>query len=186
MTVWLSSDTHFLHKLVARLRGFETPAGHDEYVITQWNKRVRPDDIVWLLGDVGLAKSDTDILAQAARLNGRKQLISGNHDSVHPSHRRSRQHQKQWLEVFESVSPFGRASICGTDFLMSHFPYDGDRGEDRYTAYRLRDEGLPLLHGHLHCKQKVMDQGRLIVHVGLDAWGLCPVKDTSVKEALGL
>jgi calcineurin-like phosphoesterase family protein len=186
MTVWFTSDTHFLHKKVSALRGFDTPDEHDNFVIDSWNQYVREDDIVWLLGDLGIAKSDTDILARAARLNGRKQLIAGNHDSVHPANRKARQHQRQWLEVFESVQAFGKASVCGTDFLLSHFPYEGDRGEDRATQYRLRDEGRPLLHGHLHCQRRLMSAERKIVHVGLDAWDLLPVKDTHIKEIFTL
>jgi calcineurin-like phosphoesterase family protein len=184
MTVWFTSDTHFCHKKVSELRGFARTENHDAEVIRRWNAVVREDDIVWLLGDVGIAKSDTEILAHVARLNGRKQLVVGNHDSVHPANRKARQHQRQWLEVFESVQAFAKTSVCGTDFLMSHFPYEGDRGEDRSTQYRLRDEGRPLLHGHLHCKEKLMSAGRKIVHVGLDAWDMKPVKDVQIKELL--
>jgi calcineurin-like phosphoesterase family protein len=35
--------------------------------------------------------------------------------------------------------------------MLSHFPYKGDhKPGDRYPEWRLRDEGLPLLHGHVH------------------------------------
>ena len=185
MTVWFTSDTHFRHKKLAELRGFKDPDAHDEFIIKTWNNLVRPDDIVWLLGDVGIAKHDDEILAQAARLNGCKQLIAGNHDSVHPAHRNSRRHQRRWLEVFESVQAFAKVSVCGTDFLLSHFPYDGDHGdrEDRYTQYRLRDEGMPLLHGHLHTDKALTSLVKKIVHVGWDSWD-SPVKDTDIQELL--
>lgn len=188
MTVWFTSDTHFRHKKLAELRGFKDPDHHDEFVIKMWNNLVRPDDIVWLIGDVGIAKSDDEILAQVARLNGRLRCILGNHDSPHPAHRNSHKHQRRWLEVFESVAPFGKASVCGTDFLMSHFPYSGDHGdrEDRWTQYRLRDEGMPLLHGHVHSQLKLMYGERPVVHVGMDAWNLRPVKDVQIKDILAL
>jgi calcineurin-like phosphoesterase family protein len=101
-TVWFSSDTHFLHAMVAGLRGFTSSAEHDEAVIYRWNQTVRPDDLVWHLGDVGLG-NETRVLEQAARLNGRKQLVSGNHDPCWPGHRDSRKRQRYWLDVFESV-----------------------------------------------------------------------------------
>lgn len=184
MTVWFTSDTHFCHQKVAGTRGFEHTSDHDRAIVTRWNAFVRPDDIVWLLGDVGIAKSDGDILYWVSKLNGRKQLITGNHDSVHPGNRNARKHQRQWLEVFESVQPFAKASVCGNDFLMSHFPYEGDRPDraERGNQWRLRDEGMPLLHGHLHCQERLMSNNRKIVHVGLDAWDLKPVKDVQIHD----
>ena len=50
--------------------------------------------------------------------------------------------------------------------LLSHFPYRGDHYEDdRYEAYRLRDEGLPLLCGHVHHEWKFSGNQR---NVGVD------------------
>ena len=184
MTVWFTSDTHFTHKFVAGTRGFSDPAEHDEHVIQNINALVKADDILWILGDLGVG-NEAAILAQAARLNGRRQFIAGNHDPVHPAHRNSRRHQRKWLEVFESVQAFAKVSVCGTDFLLSHFPYDGDHGdrEDRYTQYRLRDEGMPLLHGHLHTRKALTDLVKKVVHVGWDSWD-APVKDTQIQEIL--
>lgn len=183
MTVWFTSDTHFCHEKVAKLRGFKDTTGHDIWVTAKWNERVRKDDIVWLLGDVGVGHDD-EILANVRQLNGRKQLIAGNHDSVHPSCRRARINQYEWFGVFESIQAFARVSVCGTDFLLSHFPYEGDtdgRDEDRCLQYRLRDYGMPLLHGHTHTSRKVTSLERMVFHVGMDAWDLTPAKDTEVK-----
>jgi calcineurin-like phosphoesterase family protein len=172
---WYTSDTHFLHRLVAGHRGFEAPEEHDEAIIEEWNKVVRPDDLVWHLGDVGLG-NETRILEQAARLNGRKQLITGNHDACWPGHRDSRTHQRRWLEVFESVQAFARVRLDGRPVLLSHFPYLGagdHTAEERGTQYRLHSEGLWLIHGHTHQADQI--DGLRSFHVGLDAWGLRPV-----------
>ena len=196
--VWFSSDTHFLHAFVAKLRGFTSSAEHDETLIYRWNQVVRPDDLVWHLGDVGLG-GEALILEQAARLNGRKQLITGNHDACWPGHRDSRKHQRRWLEVFESVQAFARIRVDGRAALLSHFPYEGDHvGEDRATQYRLRDEGAWLVHGHTHLKNRLGPSPRYLtvmngtdgsgitsprgreVHAGLDAWGLQPVGEAAI------
>lgn len=197
--VWFSSDSHFLHRFVAALRGFDTPEEHDEAIIDRWNEMVRPDDLVWHLGDVGLG-SETLILEQAARLNGRKQLITGNHDACWPGHRDSRKHQRRWLEVFESVQAFARIRIDGRQVLLSHFPYEGDHvGEDRATQYRLRDEGAWLIHGHTHLQNRLGPHPRYLtimdpatggpgkphprgreVHAGLDAWDLRPASEAAI------
>lgn len=191
MTVWATSDLHFLDRKVSALRGYSSPAVHDERLILRWNHQVRDDDIVWLLGDMGQPRAvdggDDATLALVSQLKGRKQLILGNHDSPHPMHRNARRNQGKWMQVFESVQAFAKTSICGTDFLLSHFPYEGDHTrEDRYTQYRLRDQGMPLLHGHIHSEQALASLDRKIVHVGMDAWNLRPVKDTQIKELLGL
>jgi calcineurin-like phosphoesterase family protein len=197
--VWFSSDTHFLHAFVARLRGFAGPEQHDEAIIDQWNHLVRRDDLVWHLGDVGLG-NETRILEQAARLNGRKQLITGNHDACWPGHRDSRKHQRRWLDVFESVQAFARIRVDGRTVLLSHFPYEGDHaGEDRAMQYRLRDEGAWLVHGHTHQPNRLGPHPRFLsvvasvpdsfgepqprgreVHAGLDAWGLRPVSEAGI------
>lgn len=140
---------------------------------------VARDDIVWVLGDVAMSESDA---AQVEDLNGRKHLITGNHDAPFPGHRESHKHQAKWMAWFESIQPFARRRVAGTEFLMSHFPYAADRGEARYTQYRLRDEGAFLLHGHTHSHLRMTSPTEL--HVGLDAWGLAPVPEQNVMNYL--
>jgi calcineurin-like phosphoesterase family protein len=159
VTIWFTSDSHYLHHHVATLRGFSSCKEHDDHVIAQHNKLVKPDDIVWHLGDVGIAHT-AELLPVVARLNGRQQLITGNHDAPFPGHRDARRHQKVWLEVFDSVQAYARVRIAGQEFMLSHFPYSGDHtGQERYSQYRLRDDGMWLLHGHVHSKQKLWSTG---------------------------
>lgn len=179
--IWFTSDLHFHHRKVAELRGFAGPEGsyaHDQAIIRNWNALVHPGDMVWVLGDV--AMSDVSgALALVDRLNGAKHLISGNHDAVWPGHRDSRKSQKRWLNHFESVQPFAKIRLAGEEVLLSHFPYDGDHTEnDRATQFRLRDEGKWLLHGHIHSPDRA--SGPRSIHVGLDAWGLRPVREVEV------
>ena len=175
--VYFTSDSHFLHRMVAELRGFASSEEHDEAVIERWNQLVRPDDLVWHLGDVGLG-NETRVLEQAARLNGRKQLITGNHDPCWPGHRDSRKHQRKWLEVFESVQAFARIKLDGRTVLLSHFPRTGDHAEvDRCDQFRLRSGADPVLHGHTHSQER---GGGDQVHAGLDAWDLRPVSEADI------
>ncbi len=184
--VWFSSDTHFLHAMVAGLRGFASSEEHDETIIERWNKLVRPADLVWHLGDVGLG-NEARVLRQAARLNGRKHLITGNHDPCWPGHRGSRSRQRRWLEVFESVQAFARIRLDGQAVLLSHLPYlgAGDHTlEERHTQFRLHDEGLWLVHGHTHQPEQV--SGARSVHVGVDAWNLRPAPEADVISLVRL
>lgn len=182
MTVWYTSDLHLGHRNVAEMRGFSCAGAHDAYLIERWNQAVRPDDIVWVLGDVTLSAGQH--LHRVAALNGLKHLITGNHDAVFPGHRDSHKHQREWLRYFESVQPYARRRADGVEFLMSHFPYSGDRGEDRHTQYRLRDEGRLLVHGHLHSPYITQPGYPRQVHVGLDAWAMSPAHENYVLSVL--
>lgn len=53
---------------------------HNEMIIAQWNKIVRPDDNVWFLGDLGFG-TVSELKEIVPRLNGQKRMIYGNHDN---------------------------------------------------------------------------------------------------------
>jgi calcineurin-like phosphoesterase family protein len=114
---------------------------------------------------------------------GTKHLIVGNHDGCFLQNRNSHSWQHKYLAVFESVQSAARRKVTLEDgrvieFLLSHFPYDGDHTPgDRYEQWRLRDQGLPVLHGHTHVGG-VFSQSKnrtLQMHIGVDAWNFTPV-----------
>ena len=76
------ADLHFFHEILNTKmdrRGFSSVVEMNEYMIRQWNSRVRRNDDIVVLGDfsVGKGEETNEILK---RLNGRKFLIEGNHD----------------------------------------------------------------------------------------------------------
>lgn len=172
MTVWFTSDLHLGHRFVSGLRGFETAHAHDVALQINWHRVVRPEDQVWVLGDIAVSNPGY-ALDCIGDWPGRKHLIAGNHDACHPMHRDSYRWQKRYLEVFESVQPFARRRIGAQEVMLSHFPYTADRGDPRGMQYRLPDLGAVLLHGHTHSGAK-RTSGREI-HVGVDARNLTPV-----------
>lgn len=191
--VYFTSDPHFKHRLVAAHRGFvqfdvagnevgDTEA-HDAKIMDNWRAAVRPQDIIWVLGDLGMSANPTPLLDIIAQLPGRKRLISGNHDAVHPMHTRAYRWFGAYAEVFEFVAPFAKTRVQGMQVALSHFPYLRDRGPSRYMEWRLRNEKMPLIHGHTHGPERLFankDAQTVEVHVGLDAWGLKPVRDTEI------
>jgi calcineurin-like phosphoesterase family protein len=176
---WFTSDVHIGHRLVAELRGFgDDVAAHDQAIAAAWDV-VGKDDTVWVLGDLAVS-SPVRALALLADLPGEKHLIWGNHDQGHPMHRDAHRRARKYLEVFASVQAFSRRRVAGREVLLSHFPYIGDttgRAKDRHTQYRLRDEGVPIIHGHTHSRFAVSyarqepypTPGTLQLHVGVDA-----------------
>lgn len=175
------SDLHLGHAFVAGLRGFEDTNPdttaiefHDEHIRKVWEKHVKEKDHIWLLGDISGGRNEEYALDFIAGLPGTKHLISGNHDSVSSIHRNSWKKHKRFLEVFESVQDFARMKVHGVDFLLSHYPYEGDhagRG-DRYKEYRLQDVGIPLVHGHVHGEwdYEVTVSDTPMMNVGVDHW----------------
>lgn len=156
-SIYFTADLHFNHDFVAGTRRrylgegyYASDVEHDEDLIERWNDRVTKRDTVWVLGDVGMG-SLTNVLELVGRLNGTKHLVYGNHDPGHPMHRGAHNKLRRYLEVFESAQLAAQIRIDGKLAMLSHFPYQGDHGDvDRYPEWRLRDEGLPLLHGHVH------------------------------------
>lgn len=173
-TTFFTSDIHLGHKKVSEIRGFKTTEEHDAHIISTWNSVVSKKDVVYLLGDVALGAYVYALDLIKNELNGTKHLISGNHDIVHPMHKRghSRAEQMRWLDTFQTVSPYLRKTHDGREYLLSHFPYeewgDGEHREgSRYAQYRLPNRGIPLLHGHTHGPERA--HGNML-HVGWDAW----------------
>ena len=77
---WIISDTHFLHK---RVRLFcARPSNYQELIIRYWKELIKPNDIIYHLGDVifGNKKQLSDFMED---LPGTKILIRGNHDKNH-------------------------------------------------------------------------------------------------------
>jgi calcineurin-like phosphoesterase family protein len=193
MGVWFTSDTHFQHKLVAvDIRGYSigetTPTfNHDSDIVDVWNAYIRPDDVVWHLGDVFLGPEEPGLFI-VGKLNGRKRLVHGNHDKVSAIHFDAWRHQPLWAQYFEAVMPYAKVKIgLKNKALLSHFPWNGDGEgertlEERYSQFRLnRDPKVPriLIHGHTHSSLKV--DGRDSIHVGWDAWHR-PVSLEEVRE----
>lgn len=177
---FITSDLHFGHEFVSKLRGFATPEEHDDAIALAWSKAVGPEDVVFVLGDItGRGDTWAHALHRVSLLPGSKHLVSGNHDSCSSIHANGWRRQREALEVFDSVRDFAKIRFRKQNVLMSHYPYDTDSAGDstervRYVEFRLRDEGLLLLHGHTHkADQKfhLSQKGTPQVHVGLDAWG---------------
>lgn len=83
---YFTADTHFGHKLmisptIARPRPFADTREMDEVLVANWNAVVRPDDLVYHLGDFSFGLHDkARVRSIFERLQGRKVLILGNHD----------------------------------------------------------------------------------------------------------
>ena len=182
-----TSDQHFGHANIIRYchRPFRDVPAMNEGLIERWNATVGPDDEVWVLGDVAMGEIERS-LACVRRLNGRKVLVTGNHDRCWSGYGPK---AERWVDVYrnagfdEILQGWVPVEIGGHEALACHFPYEGDsHDEDRFVPSRPPDEGKVLLHGHVHDQWR--SHGRQ-VNVGVDVWDYRPVTDAELLEALG-
>lgn len=137
---WFISDTHFGHKKILQFeseaRPFTCLDEMHEVMIERWNRVVKAKDIVYHLGDFAFGKHHIKI---AARLNGSKRLVMGNHDKY---------------QVGEYMPYFDRlyGALYWERCILTHMPIH---------PHGLLSRWLLNVHGHLHSR-KVRCHGDII------------------------
>lgn len=142
------ADLHFWHRALNEhmdCRGFDSVEDMNAHIIEQWNKKVRKNDEVVILGDFswGNAEQTQEVLEQ---LNGRLYLIVGNHD-------RFLEDKKFDSSRFVWIKQYAELNENRRKVVLSHYPIACYNGQ-----YRKDEEGNPktyMLHGHIH---KTQDQ----------------------------
>jgi calcineurin-like phosphoesterase family protein len=78
--IFFIADTHFGDERILKYenRPFENVNQMDEEMICRWNATVDTEDTVYILGDFGAVGYEGDVIS---RLNGKKILVKGNHDT---------------------------------------------------------------------------------------------------------
>lgn len=185
MTTFYTSDLHFGHGNIIDYsdRPFDSIEHMNEEMIVRWNETVLPTDEVYVLGDVALGKR-TETVPLAGRLNGKKKLVRGNHDTCWCGHRKVRQSDIDlYAEHFELLPNIVEHTLAnGIPVRLCHFPYSGDsHDEDRFTSHRPVNDGTWLLHGHVH--EKFL-RDRWQINVGVDVWDFYPVNEEWIIEMI--
>lgn len=138
MTNFVVSDWHFGHTNSwekfkradgTPLRPFSSTEEMDEAMVERHNKKVAPNDVVYVLGDCVINKR---YLPQIGRLNGSKRLIMGNHDIFG---------HEEYLKYFKKVAG---CRVFVDQFIFSHIPLHPDSVTDRFKVN---------VHGHLHANE---------------------------------
>lgn len=139
-----------------------TMVKYDEWLINEWNKRIRKQDSIYILGDVCLAnKERTQYIL--SRLKGKKYLILGNHDKS----------CKGLENYFEWVGDIKEAKFTNNQFKfidpqetfcveMCHYPM---------VTWNRRPHGTVMVHGHCHGSLNELNtiSKELRVDVGYDS-----------------
>lgn len=86
--LWFTSDNHFNHRNLLekyapnRTATWKSVEEMNEGLRDNWNAVVRPNDTVYMLGDVFFWKDIETAIKYLRSLNGKKELILGNHDQL--------------------------------------------------------------------------------------------------------
>ncbi len=158
--IYIISDMHFGHANIIKYgnRPFKDKYEMDEVITSNWNKVIKKEYYVFVLGDVSLYGKDRtkEIIS---KLNGRKYLIMGNHD-------RSKS-IKYWLEVgFECISKY---PVCIDEFYwFSHEPMY----LNSYMPYIN-------IHGHMH--SNIIDSNQYY-NVSVERIGYKPIDFDIIKN----
>lgn len=149
--IYFIADTHFYHRnsiKYSAVRNCFTDELHmNEVLIDNWNKQVKPNDIVYHLGDFAFtnAENATNLLKS---LTGRVVLCSGNHDH------KLIKNAAFCAELYNLELSYHETKIDNVNVVMCHYPIRSWNGM-HYGSYHL--------HGHTHgtCQQpgKSLDVG---------------------------
>lgn len=169
------SDLHIGHRNIIDYcdRGFSSVEEMDSYILDHLNSTIKEEDTLIILGDISL--NHNKAVEFLSKLKFKKVIISGNHDRTFVKKGRPvDSKQERAISEFildggvESVHQELRISLKnGVEVLLSHFPYakESDPESVRNHNDRPKDNGLFLLHGHMHCHY--LKNGRQI-DVGFD------------------
>ena len=140
------ADLHFFHGALndkMDRRGFASVEEMNEYMIEKWNKKVRKNDDVVIIGDLSWGNvQETNALLQ--RLKGKLYLVCGNHDRF-VNNKEMNPDRFKWIKHYAELSDNRRKVV------LCHYPIMCYNGQ-----YRVDEKGDPktyMLYGHVHDTQ---------------------------------
>ena len=169
---FFTADTHFGHKsmlkkTMGRPRPFASIEEHDEALIRAWNAVVRPQDIVWHLGDFAYKCTIEYAESVRARLNGRIRLIRGNHDEL--------------AERLEWDAPIVDVQRVFVQDPRMPKPVSLWASHYGHRVWPHAWHGDLHLYGHSHGS---LPGTRTSLDVGVDCWDWAPVRLGAIRERM--
>ena len=164
--LFFTSDTHFCHNVsfLYEPRGFSSIEEHDEAIVENWNRVVKPEDRVIHLGDVMLNDNEKGI-EYIKRLNGEICIVWGNHCT---------DARKELLSTLPNVIILGYAHVFKYkkfSIYLSHYPTLTANYDDRHLSQHVIN-----LHGHTHQQANFLyPNNPFMYHVGVDSHNCTPV-----------
>ena len=176
--IYFSSDWHIGHNksFLYEPRGFYSIEEHDIEVLKRCNEIVKPDDELWLLGDLVMSgnEKEWDMVYESLFCKN-IHFVRGNHDTDNKLNRYINEYNFKF-HGYAEILKYTKQRV----FYLSHFPTIVGNFEDgKPSMYNLS--------GHTHSKEK-FSQYPNVYNVSLDAHNCYPVsiediyKDILKKE----
>ena len=164
--IFFTGDTHFGHAKVIEYckRPFQDVHEMDAELIERWNKRVKPGDLVYHLGDFALVRNPAEIKTYVRQLRGQIHLILGNHD----------QKRLKGLVGFADVTPYKEITVGEQKIILLHYAM---------KVWNKSHFGSWQLHGHSHGSLP-RDFERKQLDVGVDVWNYAPISFEEVAKEM--
>lgn len=155
MSTFFISDTHFDHKNICKFsnRPFNSVQEMNEVMIENWNKLVKPNDIVYHLGDFSFGNYD-QVNKTLWALNGKKHLILGNHDKTIRGYLGI---LCGAMHVLEGASEYKEIVLQSQSVILAHYGH---------RVWNRSHHGSIHLYGHSHGTLPPLGRS---VDVGVDA-----------------
>ncbi len=172
--ILFSSDLHIGHANIIRYcsRPFKDVDEMTEVLVANHNALVGAEDLVIDVGDFSM--QPRHVQPTLLRMNGKRILVSGNHDQCHPVNKGWEKSREKYLSWgFSEVVVSMNMEIAGEDVIITHMPYEPDpRHPGKYAKFCPEDKGGWLIHGQEPGKWK--EKGKMI-DVGVDARDYRPI-----------
>lgn len=130
--IHFTSNLHFRNKEIALSRGFKDVEEMEDSIIEKWNKQVKPDDIIYILGDFcsivkGALQSYMNLVYE---LHGQKHFVLSSNDYIETF---TQMMEDPNLGIL-SVSQYKEVMFMKQRVVLMHYPIlkwagmDGIRG----------------------------------------------------------
>lgn len=161
------SDLHLFHNRILEKfnRPFSSVEEMHEMIINNWKNKVKADDTVYILGDVGMyhPKEIGNILNN---LPGHKILITGNHDFKNI-------HSGSYKKVFDKITSYLEIEDNGRNVILFHYPIEDWNGKYREYYH---------LHGHIHNNEDSLSQKERRFNVSAEVVDYTPVSLDKLEQ----
>jgi calcineurin-like phosphoesterase family protein len=143
----------------------------NEAIVERWNKVVKPEDIVYHLGDTMLSNNEIGIECMK-QLNGQIFIIWGNHDSDNRKNLLFQECKNLCGGWYAYQIKHGKQSI-----YLSHYPTLTANFDEKHFSQHVIN-----FHGHTHQKNNWINPcNPFTYHVGMDSHNCTPI---NIEEAI--
>lgn len=140
--IYFTSDPHVFHKNIIKFDNlpFTDLESYRKFFIEIWNSKITNEDETYMLGDIAVGGTNSQIHEFLNKLNGKKYLIQGNHDS------RTIMKCSYLKNHFEWIKHYYSFDYKEERFILFHYPIESWANMGAMKSIHL--------HGHSHGKSK--------------------------------